>query len=95
MSQSPPLVLEHEKLHVYHKALDLVAIVHTLRPSWPSGYASLFDQLFRASTSVVLNIAEGAGEFSPRDKARFYRMALRSTTESAAAFDVAVKAAGS
>jgi len=32
----------------------------------------------------VLNIAEGAGEFSPSEKARFYRMALRSGTECAA-----------
>jgi hypothetical protein len=36
----------------------------------------------------VPNIAEGAGEFSPRDKARFYRIARRSATESAAILDV-------
>jgi four helix bundle protein len=35
-----------------------------------------------------LNIAEGAGEFAARDKARFYRMAQRSVTESAAVLDV-------
>jgi hypothetical protein len=29
---------------------------------------------------VPLNIAEGAGEYSVKDKARFYRMAKRSTT---------------
>ena len=34
-----------------------------------------------------LNIAEGAGEFSPGDKARFYRMARRSATECAAILD--------
>ncbi|MCE9583142.1 MAG: four helix bundle protein [Planctomycetes bacterium] len=93
MPPSQPLVLHFEKLHVYHKALDLVSLVHSLRPSWPSGYSSLFDQLFRASTSIVLNIAEGAGEFSPREKARFYRMALRSTTESAAAIDISLRVA--
>jgi four helix bundle protein len=37
---------------------------------------------------VVLNIAEGAGEFSRAEKARFYRMAKRSATECAAALDV-------
>jgi hypothetical protein len=36
----------------------------------------------------VLNLAEGAGEFSPRDKARFYRMARRSAVESAAILDI-------
>jgi hypothetical protein len=36
----------------------------------------------------VLNIAEGAGELSPRDKRRFYRMARRSGTEAAALLQV-------
>jgi len=36
----------------------------------------------------VLNIAEGAGEFAPKEKVRFYRMARRSATESAAVLDV-------
>jgi four helix bundle protein len=38
--------------------------------------------------SIPLNIAEGAGEYSRKDKARFYRIALRSATESAALLDV-------
>ena len=36
----------------------------------------------------MLNIAEGAGEFSNSDKARFYRYAKRSATECAAMLDV-------
>ena len=36
----------------------------------------------------VLNIPEGAGEFSPDDKKRFYRIARRSATESAAILHV-------
>jgi four helix bundle protein len=36
---------------------------------------------------AAVNIAEGAGEFSPGDKARFYRMARRSATECAAILD--------
>ena len=34
-----------------------------------------------------LNIAEGAGEFASDEKTRFYRIARRSATESAAIFD--------
>ena len=49
--------------------------------------AQLADQLRRAALSISLNIAEGAGEFSPQDKARFYRMARRSATECAAILD--------
>lgn len=33
--------------------------------------------------SPSLNIAEGAGEFAPAEKARFYRIARRSATECA------------
>jgi four helix bundle protein len=34
------------------------------------------------------NIAEGAGEYAVEEKARFYRMAKRSTTECAGILDV-------
>ena len=38
--------------------------------------------------SICLNTAEGAGEFSVAEKARFYRLARRSAAECAAALDV-------
>ena len=38
--------------------------------------------------SICLNTAEGAGEFSTAEKARFYRLARRSATECAAAPDI-------
>jgi four helix bundle protein len=36
----------------------------------------------------VLNIAEGGGEYSPREKARFYRIARRSACETSAGADL-------
>ena len=39
--------------------------------------AHIKDQLSRASLSVVLNIAEGSGKASPKDRARFYRLNLK------------------
>jgi four helix bundle protein len=48
------------------------------------GSAELRDQLDRASASVVLNIAEGAGRWSWKDKRRFYAIARGSATETAA-----------
>jgi four helix bundle protein len=56
----------------------------------PKGRGYLTDQLQRAATSIPLNIAEGAGEYSRSDKARFYRIA-RSATESSAIIDVCRK----
>lgn len=79
---------DHTKLDVYRVALEFIELVEQLVSELPKGRADLVDQLRRAATSIVLNIAEGAGEFSPKDKARFYRMAKRSATECAAALDV-------
>ncbi len=79
---------QHERLDVYRVAIELVVLADDVINDLPRGRGYLADQLQRASTSVVLNIAEGAGEFSPKEKARFYRMARRSATESAAVLDV-------
>ncbi|MGH9894885.1 MAG: four helix bundle protein, partial [bacterium] len=68
--------------------IDFVALANDVVEHLPHGRAHLADQLQRASLSVPLNIAEGAGEFSPKDKKRFYRMALRSATECSAILDV-------
>jgi four helix bundle protein len=79
---------DHEKLDVYKTAIEFVALSQSIVRSLPKGSSYLANQLHRAAISVPLNIAEGAGEFSRKDKARFYRMALRSTTESAAIIDI-------
>lgn len=79
---------DHERLDVYGAAIDFVAVADDIVERLPRGRGYLADQLQRAATSVALNIAEGAGEFSPPEKARFYRMAKRSATESAAVLDV-------
>ena len=52
-------------------------------------FTYLTDQLQRAGTSISLNIAEGSGEFSTNEKSRFYRMAKRSATETAAILEIA------
>ena len=79
---------DHENLDVYQAAIDFVALADTVVEGVPKGRGYLADQIQRAGTSFPLNIAEGAGEFSRRDKARFYRFALRSSTEPAALLDV-------
>lgn len=54
----------------------------------PRGRSYLADQLHRAGTSVLLNVAEGAGEYAENEKVRFYRMARRSGTETAAILEL-------
>ena len=78
----------HETLDVYQSAIEFVVVADTITASLPRGRSYLADQFRRAATSIVLNIAEGAGEYSPREKGRFYRIARRSATECAAVLDV-------
>jgi len=79
---------DYEKWDVYRAALEFIIVVKDVVEKLPRGNAYLADQLQRAGTSVPLNIAEGAGEHSPDEKARFYRMAKRSATECASILDV-------
>jgi four helix bundle protein len=81
-------MFEHKRLDVYRVAREFVVRAHRIVQELPSGRAYLADQLMRAATSVVLNIAEGCGEFSARDKARFYRMAKRSANECSGILDI-------
>jgi four helix bundle protein len=78
---------DHERLDAYRVATEALAlgVLIARRVARVDGF--LRDQLLRALTSVCFNMAEGSGEFSPGDKARFFRMARRSASEAAAITD--------
>ncbi len=77
--------LDPERLDCYRVALELTALTQRLIPR---GHRELRDQLTRASLSVPLNVAEGAGRRAPREKAHFYAIARGSAMECAAIVDV-------
>ena len=83
------IYFDHEKLDVYREAIAFCAwageFLNTI-----SAKAAAKDQLDRASTSIPLNIAEGNGKFSAKDRARFLEIARGSALESAACLDVLV-----
>ena len=54
-------VFDHEKLDVYRVAIDFVALADDIVEHLPRGRRHIADQLLRASVSVLLSIAEGAG----------------------------------
>ncbi|MCP4545095.1 MAG: four helix bundle protein [bacterium] len=83
------LRFDHERLEVYQLALRFLALANLVASRLPRGRSYLADQLRRAATSIVLNIAEGAEEFARDEKKRFYRIAKRSGAECAAVLDVA------
>ena len=80
--------LDYEKLDVYRVSMGLVLMIEEVTERLPVGRAYLVDQIRRSSASVVLNIAEGAGEHAPAEKNRFYRMAKRSATECASTVEI-------
>jgi four helix bundle protein len=81
---SAPL-LDCERLDVYRVALEFQVLAAALCGTSDS---VVRDQLRRAGLSIVLNIAEGASQWSRPQKRRYYRIALGSTTEAAAIVDV-------
>ncbi len=80
---------DHEKLHVYQAAIRFVAWAEPIVQNLPAK-ASVRDQLDRAATSIPLNIAEGNGKYTPRDRCRFFDTARGSALECAACLGVAV-----
>jgi four helix bundle protein len=82
------MVIIHKNLEVYRLILEFIKLAADIIKHIPRGQSHLSDQLRRASTSMAFNTGEGAGEFAKKEKARFYRMALRSATESASIIDV-------
>jgi four helix bundle protein len=79
----------HEKLTVYQRALSFVAWTQDLFDR-ATKRASARDQLERASDSIVLNIAEGNGKFSPKDRGRFLQIAHGSALECSGCLDIFV-----
>ncbi|HEY6556809.1 MAG TPA: four helix bundle protein [Polyangiaceae bacterium] len=77
--------LDHERLDVYDLALEFLVLANGIIEGLPRGRSHLADQFTRASLSIVLNLAEGAGKHSKLDKRRYYVTARGSATESAAA----------
>jgi four helix bundle protein len=76
---------DFEKLDCYVVARDFMELSARIVIK---GHRELRDQLKRASLSVLLNCAEGAGRRSGIDKARFYSIARGSAMECAAIIDV-------
>lgn len=78
-----------KKLEVYQKTLIFTKKVYEFSSYLPKEEQyGLVSQLKRATTSIVLNIAEGAGSgFNPEFK-RFLKMSLRSAYEVNSIFDI-------
>jgi len=82
--------MNHEKLECYRQLVAIAEEVARRVARWPKGHGDLVDQLRRATTSTILNLAEGNGKSRYRRERRwFFRISLGSIAEVAAALDLA------
>jgi four helix bundle protein len=81
-------VLDHERLDVYRRSIEFLAVATRIWSRVGRGQADLRDQFQRASTSICLNIAEASGKSSAADRARFHAIARGSALECGAIVDV-------
>ena len=88
MTKPNPL-FDHEKLHVYQSAIRFVAWADECLKSIPKSLA-IHNQLDRASTSIPLNIAEGNGKFTSKDRCHYLDIARGSALECASCLDVMI-----
>ena len=85
---------DHERLDVYRLSIDYVARSFEASQSLEGLHRHARDQWLRAAQSIPLNIAEGNGKRSLKDRARFLDIARGSALECAAIQDVLVATKG-
>jgi len=81
-------MLSFQRLDVYQRAIEFLALASEIVEDLPRGHAERANQLIEAAESVVRNIAEGAGRWSPQDSAKHYKIARGEAMECAGSLDV-------
>lgn len=80
-------MLDYERLDVYQRAIEFLALAADVVDSLPRGRATLRRQLEDASFSITQNIAEGVGKPTDADRKKYYGIARGSAMECGAIFD--------
>jgi four helix bundle protein len=89
MEEMKKMVNSFEDFPVYKKALESIEQVNNICNKVKCReFYFLKDQIRRASSSIVLNIAEGSGKWTKRDKINFYRISRASAFECIGALDL-------
>jgi len=86
MDENKQIYFDHEKLKVYQLALQFNAYANKICSKLPK--SDIRDQLDRASNSIVLNITEGNGKYSKKDRCRYFDISFGSSLESAGCLDI-------
>ncbi len=87
-------LFDHDRLDVYRLSIEYVASAFETSSGLSGLHRHARDQWLRAAQSVPLNIAEGNGKRSLKDRSRFLDIARGSALECAAIQDVLVVSGG-
>lgn len=90
----PAPLFDHDRLDVYQLAIRYTAESFAVAKALSGPHRHARDQWLRAAQSIPLNIAEGNGKRSSRDRARFLDVARGSALECAAVQDVLAVSGG-
>jgi four helix bundle protein len=81
-------IFDHDRLDVYRLSIEYVASSFAIAKNLNGAHRHARDQWLRAAQSIPLNIAEGNGKRSLKDRSRFLDIARGSALECAAIQDV-------
>src|SRR6056297_4213624 len=84
----PQPTFDHERLDVYRLSIEYVAFSYGIAKTLVGLNRPARDQWLRAAQSIPLNIAEGNGKQSLKDKSRYFEIARGSALECASIHDV-------
>ncbi|MCS7471624.1 four helix bundle protein [Stieleria sp. ICT_E10.1] len=87
-------IFDHDRLDVYRLAIEYTADSFSLAKDLTGLRRHARDQWLRASQSIPLNIAEGNGKRSAKDRGRYLEIARGSALECAAIQDVLTATGG-
>ena len=65
----------HKRFKAYQLSIEFLAATMNLLDQCSNGNGHIRDQPKRAATSIPLNLAEGSGKMSNKDKLRFHAIA--------------------
>ena len=81
-------IFDHDRLDVYRLSIDYVASSFLIASKLNGCHRHARDQWLRAAQSIPLNIAEGNGKRSLKDRSRFLDIARGSALECVAIQDI-------
>lgn len=80
--------MNHQRLKCYAVLINIAKKLPAITAKLPRGEGYIIDQLKRALSSAILNLSEGNGRISPKEKRRFFDISLASMSEFSAAIDI-------